>query len=135
MDLYVITQTVLELGVMPAILLVFIWYFLKRDKHRDEQLEAANKSRDDKLEAIREDFRERIAEGVKREELIRAEAKQQEASILQVADKREKELLRIIDINGKALEKACSTLDEIKNTLMQMEFRVKNIENCIGGKR
>lgn len=139
MEISTLISAILELGLTPALLILFVFYFLKRDKHRDEQLEATNKSRDDKLDAIRQSFREReqflVAEGVRREEAMRSESVNREQLIRQEAEKRENALMRIIDSHNNNMEKVCGTLDEVKNTLMQMEFRFKSIENGIDGKR
>ena len=88
-----IMEMVLNIGLQPALLLLFAGYFFKRDKDREESLveekyrnrEEAKTQKDEisrELESARSQFRDKeallMSENAKREELIRKESDKRE---------------------------------------------------------
>jgi len=127
MELTSFISTALEIGMTPALLLMFAWYFLKRDKCRDKQIA-------DLIETFKEREKIVLAEGTRREELMRQESERREKIILDSAERRESNLMKTIDGFSGSIEKISDTMDEIKKAFLQMEFRLRTVEeNRKGG--
>ena len=128
---------IIEIGITPALLIVFVLYFLKREGRREEQQEDQLVKRDERwqkeLETSNASFKELVnvllAEGTRREEIMRSEAEKREKIMRQEAEKREAALMRTVDGFSQSTEKICETMDEMKKAFIQMEVRLKNIEN------
>lgn len=105
MDFAALLSSAVEYGVTPVLLLVFVWFFLKRDRERDTDMveekvklrEEFRKQKEDidrELETSKKASREKeallLSENAKREELIRKESEKREQIIREEAVRRKR---------------------------------------------
>ena len=140
MDFGTVLAWIVEFGVMPVIVSVFIYHFVKRDKKRDEYLAKRDKDWTESLEKCNETAQKGsqemmnrlLAEGARREELMRQESDKRETILRQEAEKREANMTRTIDGFGASMEKLSNSMNSMNNTLVKIDFRLTNIEQKQG---
>jgi preprotein translocase subunit YajC len=135
MDAATVANLVTNLGVVPGLLLLFVFYFLRQDKKRDEQWGAQVKSNEDRIEQQFKSFHERenilIAESTRREELMRQESDKREKIQRDEAEKREGFLMRTIEGFSGTMKEISEAMIEIKVAQENMADKVDKIENVI----
>ena len=131
-----ITEMIMTLGITPAYLLLFALYTFRRDKKRDDEMDKQMAARDNfwtkETQSSQEVFRKlvdtHLADGIRREELMRQESEKRENIIRQEAEKREAMLMRTIDGFGDSMKQLSDTMGEMNKTLIKIDFRLTNIE-------
>lgn len=142
MDLTTIIKAVIEIGMTAALLIIFVKYFIDRDKRRDEQLKEQStyflerdKQHDEKLQQQYKNFRDRenilIAESTRREEILRQESDKREKMLRQESSKREGDLLITIEGFSKTMQKISDAMEDIKGCHVKMESEIEGIKNTI----
>ncbi|MBQ8982694.1 MAG: hypothetical protein IJ079_03820 [Lachnospiraceae bacterium] len=132
---------VLSNGLTPVLLVLFVWYFLNRDKTRDEQMkqqmETSRQETDQRIEENNKRTDMIMAECAKREELIRTEADKREKMIKEEAAKRENHLMINMDKIVESMEKTSKAMQEINMNMQLMQEDITRIESKIniGGGR
>lgn len=135
MDLLTIISPILEIGLIPVLLILFVRFFFEKDKERENQLgdlSASFEKREALLHADtvrREDqYKERekilTAESARREEILKKESEKREKIIREEAEKRENALLTTIDSFSRTMKEISLTMSEIKNTTTQMQYKI-----------
>jgi len=127
MELSTFIPTIIENGMTPALLLVFIYYFLNRDKTRDKQLDDMKADSKERMDSV-------LAEGIRREEILRSEAEKREDIMRQEAERRELMFTRSIDILNDTLGKIANSTDELRNAFFKVDLRLEKIEDKISEK-
>ncbi len=119
-----IIKAAIDIGITPVLLIVFIWYFLKKDEKRDSL-----------LSSVLENFKEResilLVEGSRREELLRQESDKREKLMRNEAEKRENMLMSTIEQQSRTMEKIAETMKQIEISHVQVLEKVNNIENYL----
>ena len=123
-------------GIVPAIVIAFGIYYLRREKNRDETRDNQIAQRDElwkeELKKSNETFKGLVdvylAEGTRREQQLREDAERREDIIRKEAEKRETILMRTIDGFSESNAKLSNSINEMSKTLVQMELRMTNIE-------
>jgi hypothetical protein len=130
-----IISSVLKLGLEGGLLLLFVWYFLKRDKEREDSLvdekckqrEEAKKQKEDlqkEMESYKTAAREKeallMSENAKREELIRKESEKREQLLREESEKREQALLSQLADNGTTLKEISEAMRQINKAMDSM---------------
>jgi hypothetical protein len=136
MDFATMLAWIVEYGVMPVIVSIFIYHFVKRDKKRDEYLAKRDKDWAESLEKCNETAQKGsqemvnrlLAEGARREELMRQESDKRETILRQESEKREANMMRTIDGFGTSMEKLSDSMNSMSNTLVKIDFRLTSIE-------
>jgi len=140
MELAGVIEIITAYGIIPGLFFLFILYYIKKEKRREEkreeQMSAQTEHWKNEMVQSNEIFRKlvdtHLAEGIRREELMRQEAEKRENIIRQESEKREAMLMRTIDDFGGSMEKLSDSMNEISKTLVQIDFRITNMEQNIG---
>lgn len=127
-----IAEILLQHGIEGGMLILFVWYFLKRDKEREDSLveeklkqrEEAKKQKEDiskELDNYKSAAREReallMSENAKREELIRKESAKREQILREEAEKRETALMEQISSSGRTMKEISASMDGINRSM------------------
>ncbi|NBK93037.1 hypothetical protein D5278_13790 [bacterium 1XD21-13] len=142
MTMVELLKNVVDVGITPVLLVVFIVFFIQRTKDDDTRVK---KSNSEAQKAIRDREDMLMAESAKREELIRQEAEKRENLIRKEAEKRESILMANQDRMLNSLDKITDSIAKIEQSLSRMESRheqdigqlkgqVQNLENKLTGK-
>jgi uncharacterized protein YydD (DUF2326 family) len=122
-----IMESVVNVGITPVLLVVFIIFFLRRAKDDDSRVKAAYEDAQKKIEENNRLVQERedtlMAESAKREEILRQEAEKRESLIRKEAEKRESILMTNQDRMLDSMDKITESLSKIENSLNKMESR------------
>lgn len=117
---------IMEVGITPALLVLFVWFFISRSKDDDNKVKDAYRTAQENMERNNEAVRNRedylLAESAKREEIIRQEAERREKLIRQEAEKRESILMA-------GQDRMLNTLDNIAASLNKMEGSMARLES------
>ncbi len=113
-------KNVVDVGITPVLLVVFIAFFIQRTKDDDTRVKKSNL---EAQKAIREREDMLMAESAKREELIRQEAEKRENLIRKEAEKRESILMANQDRMLNSLDKITDSVAKIEQSLSRMESR------------
>lgn len=139
-----IMEMVLNIGLQPALLVLFAGYFLKRDKDRENSLvEEKYKNREEaktqkeeisrELENARSQFRDKeallMSENAKREELIRKESDKREQILKEEAEKRENALMSQLNSTSETMKEISRSMDGINRS---MDGINRTIEGMLG---
>lgn len=139
-----IMEMVLNIGLQPALLILFAGYFFKRDKDREESLveekyrnrEEAKTHKDEisrELESARSQFRDKeallMSENAKREELIRRESDKREQILKEEAEKRENALMSQLNSTSETMKEISRSMDGINRS---MDGINRTIEGMLG---
>ena len=124
MDFAALVSAIIELGITPTLLLVFILIYFKREKRQDKQ-----------YDELRAHFKERVdsllAEGVRREDIMRTEFAKREQTMRNESSRREEMFARSIDNLDSTMVKISKCMDDMNKAFFQMDFRLQNIEGKI----
>lgn len=135
MDYAALLSGAAEYGVTLVLLLLFVWYFLKRDKERETGLvEEKVKLRDEfrkqkedidrELESHKKSARDKeallLSENAKREELIRRESEKREQIIREEAIRREEALMNQLDKMNGIMKEISASMDGINQSMDRM---------------
>ncbi len=146
MDFAGIVKSAMEIGLQPSLLILFVWYFMKRDKEREESLveekvnqrEAFKKQQetvDAQLESYKANAREKeallMSENAKREELIRKESEKRETLLRQEAEKRENALIGQLDAMSGTMKEISQSMDGINRSMDGINKTVEGVMNRI----
>lgn len=146
MEMAVILEAISKVGLQAALIIVFIGYFFKRDKERENSLyEEKTRLRDDikkqqeditkELDNYKVNAREKeallMSENAKREELIRRESEKREKMIRDEAQIREEALMRQMDKMNDTMEKISDSMNGINRSMESMTKRLETLENKI----
>jgi hypothetical protein len=77
---------------------------------------------------FRELINSNLADGIRREEIMRQESEKRENIIRLEAEKREQMLMRTVDGLGATMEKISDSMNEMSKVMVQIDFRLTNIE-------
>lgn len=126
-------------GITPVLLVLFVWYFINRDKTRDAQLNKQIEDSKQEAASRAEEARKRedalMADCIRREELLKAEADKREKLIKEEAEKRENHLMINMDKMAASMEKTSKAMQEINMSINSMQENITRIESKIGGER
>lgn len=146
MDLSAIAKTVMEIGLQPALLILFVWYFMRRDKEREDSLVEEKVSQreefkkqkeavDGQLENYKASAREKeallMSENAKREELIRKESEKREELLRQEAEKRENALMSQLDAMSGTMKEISQSMDGINRSMDGINKTVESVLNRV----
>jgi len=137
MDFATLAGLIVDIGIIPALLGIFMCFFFKREKKREDYLttrdsewtsalDNCNRAAQDSSQELMKIL---LAEGSRREELMRIESEKRENILRQESEKREAMLMRTIDGIGNSMEKLSTSLGDMSKTLVKIDFRLTNIEN------
>lgn len=128
-----IFEFVIANGITPVLLILFVWYFINRDKTRDAQMNKLVE--DNKRESAKreQESREReealMNDCIRREELLKTEADKREKLLKAEAEKRESHLMMNMEKMTASMEKTVSTLQEMSNSISVVQEKLTRIEN------
>lgn len=118
---------VAELGVSIVLLLIFVFYFIRKSISDDRRVNKAYDDAQEKIAACDRQIRERenylLSESAKREEIIRQESEKRENLIRKEAEKRESILMANQDRMVDSMREITVSLSKIENSLNRMESR------------
>ena len=131
-EMSTILESVVKLGVESGLLILFVWYFMKRDKERETELveekckqrEETKKQKEEiqkQLETYKASASEKekilLSENAKREELIRNEAEKREQLLKEEAEKRENALMEQLNATSATLKEISTSMDGINRSM------------------
>ena len=129
-------KQVVDIGITPVLLVVFVYYFLRKSKEDDRRVNLAYENAQQKIEESNTVIRERedmlIASNEKREEMIRQEAEKRENLIRQEAEKRESVLMLNMDRQLDSMNAITKSLTKMETAFTKMENRLERIEQKLG---
>lgn len=132
-----IIKNVVDIGIEPVLLIVFIWYFIQRDKSRDKLMETERKNAQIQIENANKLANERedmlILNNVKREEMIRDEAAKREKIVRQEAEKRENALIYNMGEMSKSISKISDTMTDINKSMNGMQLNMEKMQLSMKG--
>lgn len=118
---------VAELGVSIVLLLIFVFYFIRKSISDDKRVNKAYDDAQEKIAACDRQIRERenylLSESAKREEIIRQESEKRENLIRKESEKRESILMANQDKMVESLREITTSLSKIEVSLNKMESR------------
>lgn len=127
LTLATIIQFVVDIGLTPVLLIVFIVFFLMRSKDDDARVQKAYADSQKSIEEINQAARERentlMSEFAKREELLRQESEKRENIIRKESEKRENILMCNQERMVESMNAISTSLSKIEATLSKMEAR------------
>lgn len=142
-----IWKQIAEIGMVPVLLVLFIWYFINRSKNDDnkvkeayeasqnkikEAYETSQKNMEEQNKVIRDREDYLLEESAKREEIIRTEAERREKLIRMEAEKRESILMASQDRMLETLDNIASSLNKMERSMAKQDQRLDAIERTIG---
>lgn len=129
-------DTAAEKGIVAILLIIFVWFFLKRSRNDDERVkqayETSQKNMEEQNKAVREREDYLLAESAKREEIIRTEAERREKLIRAEAEKRESILMASQDRMLETLDNIASSLNKMERSMAGLDQRLDAMERKIG---
>lgn len=132
MDTIDVIKQIIDVGITPVLLLVFVFYFINKSKTDDKRVEDANQNAsskiDETLKASREHEESMLAESAKREEMLRQEAERRENMLRKEAEKRESILMLNMEKITDSMTSMTKTMDRMESAFSGIEKRLENIE-------
>lgn len=129
-------KTMIDVGITPVLLLVFVWYFLSKSKGDDKKVQEAYEDAQKKIEETNKTIRDRedelLANNASREEMIRQDADRRENLIREQAEKRESILLVNMDRMLDNMNSITRALNKMESSFSKVEQRLENIEQKVG---
>jgi len=130
-------RTIVDIGITPVLLLVFIYYFLSKAKSDDERVKQAYDDAQKKMEQTNELIAQRekqlMDESCRREELIRQEAESRETLIRKESEKRESILMGNMERMVQSMETITRSMSNIDQSLAKVNERLEKIEGRVNG--
>lgn len=132
-----IIKFVIDIGITPVLLVVFVRYFIKQDEKRQCYIcEEYNKSQQ-RIEEIEKAAKERenilLAAAQQRESLMQSEASRRENLIRREAEKREGILMTNLERITDTMGDISKSMQDIQATIMKIDDRIERLE--LGGLR
>lgn len=132
MDTIDVIKQIIDVGITPVLLLVFVFYFINKSKTDDKRVEDANQNAsskiDETIKASREHEEVMLAESAKREEMLRQEAERRENMLRKEAEKRESILMLNMEKITDSMTSMTKTMDRMESAFSGIEKRLENIE-------
>ena len=143
MDITFILKSITDLGLQVALIAVFIWYFFKRDKDREESLTLEKVKLHEDIKAKQDEVRKELenakinasekeallmSENAKREELIRKESERRETMIRAESMHREETLMRQMDKMNDSLKEISTSMIGINNAMEKLGKSVESVD-------
>lgn len=132
MDTIDVIKQIIDVGITPVLLLVFVFYFINKSKTDDKRVEDANQNAsskiDETIKASREHEEVMLAESAKREEMIRQEAERRENMLRKESEKRESILMLNMEKITDSMTSMTKTMDRMESAFSGIEKRLENIE-------
>ncbi len=132
MDTIDVIKQIIDVGITPVLLLVFVFYFINKSKTDDKRVEDANQNAsskiDETLKASREHEEVMLAESAKREEMLRQEAERRENMLRKESEKRESILMLNMEKITDSMTSMTKTMDRMESAFSGIEKRLENIE-------
>lgn len=142
-----LVKSVIEIGITPALLLVFVYYFLTKSKDDDMKVKKAYEESQQNVKNAYEDAQRKIEEtnkiirdredilianNTRREEMIRTEAEKRENIIRKEAEKRESILMCNMERMVNSMDAISRSLNKMEGAFSKVEDRLEDIELKIG---
>ena len=125
-------KTAVDIGITPALLIVFILYFLNKSKTDDARVIKAHEDAQQAIaetnEVIAKREQQLLEESLRREELIRQEAEKREALIRKESEKRESILMGNMERMIQSMETITQSMHNIDQSLAKVHERLEKIE-------
>lgn len=132
MEIAEIVKLIIDIGITPVLLLLFVRYFLGQDEKRSAQAQKVYSEAQEKIESATAAARERedllLAEAQRREELIRTDALEREKLIRRESEKREGVLLTNLERVTATMDKISASMQDIQGTIGKMDDRLERLE-------
>lgn len=132
MDTIDVIKQIIDVGITPVLLLVFVFYFINKSKTDDKRVEDANQNAsskiDETIKASREHEEVMLAESAKREEMLRQEAERRENMLRKESEKRESILMLNMEKITDSMTSMTKTMDRMESAFSGIEKRLENIE-------
>lgn len=129
-------KQVIDVGITPVLLLVFVYYFINKSRGDDRRVNEAFQEAQTRIEEMAAGAREHedamAAENAKREEMLRSEAEKRETMLRKEAEKRESMLMLNLEKITVSMDSITRTLDRMENSFSGIESRLEKIEYKIG---
>ena len=124
MDITGLISMIVEMGLTPGLLVIFIIFFFKQDKRRDEQYDKIRENFKSQMDGI-------LAESIRREEKMRIESEKREQIMRQESERREVMITRSIDGLNNTMAKMSDCMSDMKEAFIQMDMRLQNVESKV----
>lgn len=138
-------KNIVDVGITPVLLVVFILYFISKSKNDDARVAAAYAESQKKISETNNIIAQREKqlqeESTRREELIRQEAEKRETLIRKESEKRESILMGNMERMVQSMDDITRTMKTIDQSFAKVNERLEKIEGKInegfndGGKR
>ena len=132
MDTIDVIKQIIDVGITPVLLLVFVFYFINKSKTDDKRVEDANQNAsskiDETIKASREHEEAMLAESAKREEMLRQEAERRENMLRKESEKRESILMLNMEKITDSMTSMTKTMDRMESAFSGIKKRLENIE-------
>lgn len=129
-------KQVIDVGITPVLLLVFVYYFINKSRGDDRRVNEAYQEAQAKIEEMAAGAREHedamAAENARREEMLRSEAEKRETMLRKESEKRESMLMLNLEKITVSMDSITRTLDRMENSFFGIESRLEKIEYKIG---
>lgn len=123
-----LVKYIIDIGVTPILLWVFVKYFIKQDEKRQQSIREEYNKAQERAEDIERAAKERenvlLAAAQQRETLIQDEAAKREAIIRKEAEKREGILMT-------NLERITNTMGDISRSMQDIQMNIGKINDRI----
>lgn len=135
MEIAEIVRLIIDIGITPVLLLLFVRYFLSQDEKRAAQVQEEYRKAQERIEDAEKDAREResllLAEAQRREDLIRTDALEREKLIRRENEKREGVLLTSLERVTSTMDKISTSMQDIQGTIARMDERLDRLERGV----
>lgn len=132
MDAMETIKQIIDIGITPVLLLVFVYYFINKSKNDDKRVEEsfqdAQAKIDEGIKTSREHENLMTAENAKREEMLRQEAERRENMLRKESEKRESILMLNMEKITNSMTSMTKTMDRMESAFAGIEKRLENIE-------
>lgn len=130
-------KEIIDIGITPVLLIVFVCYFINKSKGDDKRVNAAYKEAQEKIEEMAASARKHedmvTAENARREEMLRSEAEKRESMLRKEAEKRESMLMLNMEKITSSMDSITRTLDRMESSFSALDSRLEKIEYKISG--
>ena len=127
MDITMFVSAIVEHGFSNGLLIGFVVYFINRDKRRDKEIDALKDGFNTQITTI-------LADGVRREDIMRSEAEKREQLMRSESDRRDASFTRSIDGLNDTMGKMTDGLNEMRKAFVVVDVRLQNIEGRVTGR-
>lgn len=132
MDTMEAIKQIIDIGITPVLLLIFVYYFINKSKNDDKRVEESYQEAQSKIDETIKTSREHedlmASENAKREEMLRQEAERRENILRKESEKRESILMLNMEKITDSMTSMTKTMDRMESAFAGMEKRLENIE-------